>query len=302
MIHRSRRRPGFTLIELITVIGIILLLASMIVGVAYTGSNKQVTANGSSALVGWLKTAQAYALRDQKPYGLRLRPTTNPDPNLNQLVYSFQYIEQPPDWIGPVGGTVASTCVGSTISITGTSVDFTGGGTSPIKAGDYFECNGGQICVITGVGPGTTKISATMQPGDTAAMWTFSGSSDFRIVRQPQAMIGADMLALPNGVAVNPLANTNVTPSSQLPSPVNGNIDILFAPNGSVITPGVPGRDIRLWVVDTNQPGFSQAATSFTGTPLIVTVAVRTGLISVQFVGPSGNPYQFVSDGKSSGF
>src|SRR5262249_46812377 len=136
MIHSSRRRAGFTLIELITVVGIMLVLAAMIVGVAYTGSNKQVTANGSSAIVGWLKTAQAYALRDQKPYGLRLRADTSG----SGLVNSFQLIEQPSDWIGPVGSTVSSTCVGNTISITGTGVDFTGGGTSPIQATDFFEC------------------------------------------------------------------------------------------------------------------------------------------------------------------
>jgi prepilin-type N-terminal cleavage/methylation domain-containing protein len=294
MIHPSQRRPGFTLIELITVIGIMLVISAMIVGVAYTGNNKQVTANGSSALVGWLKTAQAYALRDQKPYGLRLRQ------DATGLVTSFQYIEQPFDWVGPVGSTVSSTATGNAITITGTGVDFTGGGTSPIQAGDFFECNGGQICVITGVS-GATTITAQMQPGDTTGMWTFTGSSDFRIVRQPQAMIGADMLALPSGVAVNTTANTTF-PSALPPTDAQGNINILFAPNGSVITPGLSGRDIRLWVVDTNQPGFSASASTFTGTPLIVTVAIRTGLISVQSVGPSGSEYKFVQDGKSSGY
>jgi prepilin-type N-terminal cleavage/methylation domain-containing protein len=306
MIHPSRRRPGFTLIELITVVAIIIVLAGMIVGVAYTGSNKQITANGSSALVGWLKTAQAYALRDQKPYGLRLRADGS------GIVTSFQYIEQPPEWVGPVGSTISSACAGQVATITGSGVDFSGGiGGSPgptwaIQPGDYVECRGGQICRIqlpSGV-VSSTQLNCDVQAGDNPlpAMWTFPGTSDFRIVRKPQAMIGADLLSLPAGVAVNTAAN-NVAPTSPLPPfDSQGNLDIIFAPNGSVITPGLPGRDMRFWVVDTTQQGFTASSNSFTGTPLIVTVAVRTGLVSVQLVGPSGNPYQFVADGKSSGY
>lgn len=296
MIRSARRRAGFTLIELITVVAIMLVLAAMIVGVAYSGANKQLTTNGSTAVVGWLKTMQAYALRDQKPYGLRLRP------DVNGLVTTAQYIEQPVDWVGPIGSSISAATAGNTVTITGAGVDFSGGfgggfaATWPVQPGDCLECNSGKVAVINGVSNSTT-LTCTLPPGDTA--WTFTGMSDFRIVRQPRAMIGADALNLPSGVAINTTANTTYT--SQLPL-TGGNIDVLFAPTGAVITSGLSGRDIRLWVVDTTQQGFTPGAASFQGEPLIVTVAIRTGMIGIQSVAPGANPYAFSQDGKSSGY
>lgn len=309
-----RRRAAFTLVELLTVISIILVLAAMLVGVAFSGSQKQIVPNGSSNLVGWLKTAQAYALRDQKPYGLRIRA------DANGLITAAQYIEQPDDWRGPLGSTVTfsgltgTETAGAPFTVTGSSgppaVDFSGGIKSSfaaaddhwaVRAGDFLECDSGRIAVISVVNNNTTTLQCLLPPGDSPVIWSAGSSTgNWRVVRQPRPMIGADLLSLPAGVAINTVANT--TFPSPLPAPVSGNIDILFSPTGAVITPGTPGRDIRLWLVDTTQQGFSPSASSFAGSPLIVTVAVRTGLISVQAVSPGANPYLFVQDGKSSGY
>lgn len=304
-------RPGFTLIELITVMAIILILASMIVAVAYTANTKQIVANGSTTLVGWLKTAQAYALRDQRPYGLRLRP----DGNL--LCTTAQYIEQPADYVGPPGSTVSSTSTigGSTAAITASAgIDFFGGWGSgananwPVQPGDFFECNSGKIGQIATNGGNslTVNLWEPDAPATATNGWNFTGMADWRIVRQPRTMVGADLLGLNNGVAIN--LNTNNTYSSPPPPNNGGNIDIVFAPTGNVITPGLTGRDIRLWLVDTTQPGFSASSTTFQGEQFIVTIAIRTGLISVQpvNVAPGGpgyaNPYSFTQDGRSSGY
>lgn len=310
MTRFARRRAGFTLIELITVIAIMLTLAAMIIAVAYTGANKQLTGNGASAIVGWCKTAQAYALRDQKPYGLRLHP----DPTTG-LVTNAIFIEQPEPWIGPVGSTILCDPVLPPIGFTvkaDAPTDFTGGqganatlypiqGRSTTPPGDFLELPNGQIAIVEKV-TGPTTMECSFMPPDTQPMWKFAGQSGWRFIRQPRAMIGADALNLAPGVAINTLPNSNgALPQSPLPN-LGGNIDIVFGPTGAVITPGLSGRDIRLWVVDTTQQGFSPGAASFQGEPLIVTIGVRTGLIGIQSVTPGANPYLFSQDGKTSGY
>jgi prepilin-type N-terminal cleavage/methylation domain-containing protein len=321
MLRSTRRhRAAFTLIELLTVISIILILVSMIVAVAYTGNNKQITANGSTTLVGWLKTMQAYALRDQKPYGLRIQPDGN------GLVTSALYIETPTEYVGPLGSTLtfsppmaAGSGAGTQFAVVGSAgppaVDFSGGMQplygSPddhwaVRAGDYLETQGGAIAQIYRVN-NTSTLTCLLPPGDIPGLWGAGAAppgttaSSWRIIRQPRAMIGADVLALPAGAAINTAANLTF-PSPLPPKAATGEIDILFAPTGAVITPGLAGRDIRLWIVDTTQPGFSSTASLFQGEAFIVTIAIRTGLVSVQPVAPGTNPYQFVQDGKSSGY
>ena len=122
-------------------------------------------------------------------------------------------------------------------------------------------------------------------------------------------MVGSDPLSLPSGVAIN--INTNNVYGAALPPAVNGNIDILFSPTGAVISPGMAAQDIKLWLIDTTQPGTGSPNT-FNGDQFIVTIAARTGLISIHpvdvtpKVGSSPaqyqNPYSFTQDGRSSGF
>lgn len=299
------KRRAFTLIELITVMAIILVLMGMIAAVVYSQNSKQVVANGSTALVGWFKTAQAYALRDQKPYGVRFSIASS------QQITTAQYIEQPADWVGPTGATLTAVPTGGqSFSVTASAGDFTGGFSAtaqyPIQSGDYLEV-GNQIAFISGVA-GPKQLNCSWMAGDNVGMWTFSGRSDWRIVRQPTTMLGSDILALPNGVCIDTATSCFAPPAAQYKSvlPVNGTtIDVLFAPSGSVITPGVT-QDVRFWLRDSTLP----TGNTFAGEQFIVSVGTRTGLISVQPVDvrmDSTNtfyksPYTFLQDGRSSGF
>src|SRR4051794_36032613 len=92
--HSRQSRPGFTLIEMLTVISIMLILGAMVVAVAWTASDKKKVSNGATDLVGWIKIAQATALRDQTPNGIRLNVAGG-----STLVTQIQVIDQPPDWV-----------------------------------------------------------------------------------------------------------------------------------------------------------------------------------------------------------
>ena len=89
MTLRSRPRPGFTLVEMLIVMGIILILATLaFLFIPNLDRNKGVP-NGTMQVQGWINLMKQQALRDQKPKGIRL--IHDGSGRCTQL----QYIEQP---------------------------------------------------------------------------------------------------------------------------------------------------------------------------------------------------------------
>src|SRR5436305_1816449 len=97
-----RRRPSFTLVEMIVVIAIIALLAALAVLILPALQNNQRVASGADAVQGQLFIAKQMALRDQQPRGVRLIPGNNG-------FTSLQLIEQPAPYTnGAVYGASAT--------------------------------------------------------------------------------------------------------------------------------------------------------------------------------------------------
>lgn len=91
MTLNTARRRGFTLLELMVVIGIMLVLVTM--GALFLPNldkNKGVP-NGTTQIQGWINLMKMQALRDQAPRGIRLIP----DPNNPRICTTLQYIEVP---------------------------------------------------------------------------------------------------------------------------------------------------------------------------------------------------------------
>lgn len=116
----------------------------------------------------------------------------------------------------------------------------------------------------------------------------------YRIRRAPR--IGSEeQLQLPKDIVVD--LTTNVTYlNGPLPVNVSGDIDILFSPSGAMITPGFNQEFLALWVRDkttVNPP--------FEGSPTLISIHTRTGLISAHPPNDSGSdPYSFIKDGRAN--
>src|SRR4051812_22158785 len=92
-----RHRRGVTLIELLIVMAILAVLATMIVAAAPRFGERQRATRGAGQLQSWLNPAKQRAIRDQRPVGLRLPVTSG------TYITELVYVEMPDEG---VGGTV----------------------------------------------------------------------------------------------------------------------------------------------------------------------------------------------------
>jgi hypothetical protein len=132
--------------------------------------------------------------------------------------------------------------------------------------------------------------------------------TNYRIIWQPRLMAGEQPLQLPANVGIDfgaPGWNSGFTANNQLSTPPQSPAqardgatyhDIVFAPSGVVMNSST--SMIFLWVRNLQR---RNTADRLTGKPVLVTIQTRTGFVSMHPVAPSGDPYQFARDGRSSG-
>jgi hypothetical protein len=94
---RLSRRPAYTLLELLVVVGLIVVLATLTVAVANSSLVDSYRVVGAAdRLSGWLLNAKTRALRDRTPIGVRLiRGSDNPTDPEYFILRSAQLIEMP---------------------------------------------------------------------------------------------------------------------------------------------------------------------------------------------------------------
>lgn len=110
-------RRGFTLVELLVVMFLIAVLATLAIAFFPNAASSQTEARAGQLLQSWLTMAKQRAMRDQAPRGVRLWVAPLP-PNpqayyagatpLANVVTDCQFIEQPPDFPGNPGVTIMS--------------------------------------------------------------------------------------------------------------------------------------------------------------------------------------------------
>lgn len=304
----DRRSAGFTLVELLVVVFLILVLATLVVAFAPRLAERQKVPRGASQLQGWLLIAKQRAKRDQLPTGVRLQP----DPDNPNVYRELQYIQKPDDWTGgPV--RVDPTTLNQVTLVSGTGFNGSFGSSAtelwPVQRGDYVELKGG------GLVRRITDVRANRLTLASAFAYPILATSDYRIIRAPRPLVGEANLDLPKDIVIQgnlgTTANLIFGSVPQQPNPPNPPVpfDILFSPAGPVIgsavssnVPGVGSEAVILWVRDVSldfNPTTTDPSTS--GEPLLVTIYVKTGLIAVHPVSPWPDYFTAVKDGRSSG-
>jgi prepilin-type N-terminal cleavage/methylation domain-containing protein len=321
---RTAGRRGFTLVELLIVLAIILVLTALGAAFFPTISDGVRVANGADRMQGWLLIAKQRAKRDARPTGLRLQTYTNS--NLNVFSTQVEYIQQPDDF-APAGSRCTAEA-GSSVTLTmPTGYVFAqyGGATSAdqndIQGGDYIEFyGGGPVHQIQSASASGNVVTLTLVPGTSAIpsvpasanVSTSPSQPNYRIIRAPRPLAGEPTLVFPTDVGVDLSTDqTGLFPLSNVPkrttATANGSIsvyEILFSPNGSVVGSGTDAGQIYFWIRDitanTNAPNDRT-----TGRATLVSVQVRSGFIGSYpaLPGPAAttNPYQLSLDGRDSG-
>jgi prepilin-type N-terminal cleavage/methylation domain-containing protein len=319
------RRGGFTLVELLVVMAIILAIAALAAAFAPRITDNTNLSRAVDNIEQWLLTAKMRAKRDGLATGIRLVQAQG-DPK--GFYSQVQYIQQPDPLTG--GWMSATQTTGSvaygTLYLTGGvlhsaangavhffNVDFWQGGLPQsewlVQPGDYLEVRDGGVYLIGHVpGPLTITLAnaATAGSYDHSLSITSPGTTNYRILRQPRLLIGEEPLLLPNNFAID----TTVIPNTILPGnttssqPVHwSNVavgsstfpEVLFSPTGAVVGSNAASSMIFISVYDTTMNPFDDSRVG------IVAVQTRTGFIGAYSVAPGSNPFYFAQTARESG-
>lgn len=289
----GRARRGFTLVEMIIVIAIMLLLIGLAAGLSPRMQDRKKMNQAIESVQGALLIAKQRAKRDKMPTGIRLQPGTGGN---GYYVQELIPIQQPDDYttgkIQPARGAGGQAApLGRTVQFSG--ANFRGNATQQsqylVQKGDFLEVlGGGHVHLITAVGTNSVTLA---NPPD-ATCFLNQPTDQWRIIRGPRALIGEVPVKLNQDVAVD------ITPglSYNLPTnPATGNIDIVFSPGGGVLNGGSGQSAIYLWVRDVT------LSDPTAGAPAIIAINSRSGFVTTHPVATTGDPYQYAKDGKASG-
>jgi prepilin-type N-terminal cleavage/methylation domain-containing protein len=299
--RRALRRRGFTLIEMLVVILIILLLAGLVMAFMPGVSARQQSERGGIILRTALNQTKQNARRDNRAAGIRIIPNGN-------FCTNPQFIQKPDDLGGGImqaNGQFSTTALCQNANGVG-QVTLTGGNLfGAVLAGDTIEVAGcGEPHIISQANGAVLTLNSpflNLAPINPNPQATQLQTAQYRIMRSPRLMMGEPPVALPQDVGIDVtlggvFSTGTLSAGGQPTSFANaGSGDILFSPSGQVVGAFTGCDAVVLWVRDT------VVSTPTQGFPVLVVIYGKTGFITQQPVNPTGDAYLFVRNALSSG-
>jgi prepilin-type N-terminal cleavage/methylation domain-containing protein len=333
---RKASRSAMTLVELLVVMVIMLILATIVVAFAPGFQDAQKVARGADQLQMWLVSARQTAKSARVPSGLRLFIN-------NGKVNELQYIQQPPVFTVPFAvpaqpalqqpptallsittpppGTVSTAKLNfPPVTTPGTAStlgpgqlpgDFSGGQGAlspqqlwPVQPGDFLVIHG-TICSVGAFGA-TDPVFKTLANQFTLStplggnLGNIPATSDYYFVRAARPLTGESTLKLPQDVVIDMTKSIPTGAASGA-----GAFDIMFSPSGEVIAGTFSSAAVGTNSALNNKIIFwildpTKPAGNTQDT--LIAVDIRTGLIAAQPVNVGGaDLYLFTKDGRTSG-
>jgi len=320
MLERTYRRAGMTLVELVVVIAIIGVLATLTALYFPRFQEGENVNRGADLLQGWLLIAKQQARRDGRPTGIRFlfdpsahvtTGASEPLPTGTNIVSEIAYIQQPPDfsqgWYTGRNSSndhIAQFMLASPQRATHT-MNFpdpsdpvsVASSAIPVVPGDYLQLFGGgvprRVVQVLRWDPKKKPpqdIPELVLDGSDPALDGSAPSSptatNYRIIPQPRDLPSEQPLKLPDGVGILDNSVSGGNGSLNLPP----NRQILFSPTGAVM--GAADGQIMLWVQHLD-PRVKKRT--------LITVQTRTGFIAAHPVSEGADKWEFAKDARSSG-
>lgn len=274
----NARRSGFTLVELLVVIALIAVIASLGLLMFPGYSEREQVASGASRLQGAFNAAKTRALLDRAPRGVRLLP--DEDPSVATLFYTqIQFLEQPEDF-GDTNSFVTSPD-GQTLNFI--NADLSGGDTTgnpsnwPVQNRDYIQIGGsGLMHQLINVGANSALLLPTSNLPS-----KITTPATFRIVRQPRVQAD-ETLRMPANVGID------MNASRDIPFTAGQPLDIMFAPSGAVYN-NASSASMKFLVRDYGSDDSSDPLRATKGEPTAIVLYPRTGFVASYDVLPDVN-------------
>ena len=327
MLRTTRKRQGFTLVELLVVMAILVTLAALTLLVVPNVLDQDRTTDGASITRQYLMIAKARAARDGLPRGVRLivsLDANNPAKTDSRWVTELQYTESPPVIVGSAtpnaspgtdknGFLLPPITPQPTIqiyyqpnSLTPHCYLINGGAADGQIQSDLLipraplmflpdlrdpanVADVGFWCRVTKYIPqnGTTPPELQLDRYPDLGAATNYVTNDFGVYGAPRPLPGEPTQPLPKDICID-LASSSPAGSAA------SDYDILFAPNGQVVN---STGQINLWVRNYKKPGGSGGNFQLGGEQQIVALKAKSGSLGVFPVSWTGSPYQYALSG-----